>query len=70
MKHGNFPALSRLLHVSMVLLGVTMSGEKLAPLVVFKEVPDARIQPTRIQQLTVCLSLTDGLLLSGKGVGR
>ena len=27
-----------------VLLGVTMSGEKLAPLVVFKGVPDARIQ--------------------------
>ena len=44
MKHGNFPALSRLLHVSMVLLGVTMSGEKLATLVVFKGVPDARIQ--------------------------
>ena len=55
-----------------VLLGVTMSGEKLAPLVVFKGVPDARIQQefnnqqfaSYPPQMVYCCQAKKGMLMS------
>jgi hypothetical protein len=50
------------------LLGVSMSGEKLAPLVVFKGVPDARIQrECNNQQFAYPQEMV--YCLSGKGMG-